>query len=122
VNSKNGLLGGIGNLLGQRPTDMWANQTSVAPAVLGGSQISTIGGYQLEELERAMRQKEKSKMIEDGDIIIRKVRNGFRVIAVKTTGGHGMMGQTEDYIATDIDNVHDVIKLASVNGRLDAAK
>lgn len=52
-----------------------------------------------------------------GNLVIKQVRNGFEVMVV------GQPGFTSDtYVATDVDNLCDVIKLALVNKAMDAAK
>lgn len=56
-------------------------------------------------------------MILDGDIIVRRVKNGYRVIAVSGTHVH-----PDEYVATDFDDLFDVLKLASVNHKLAASK
>lgn len=55
--------------------------------------------------------------VASGNLVVRQVRNGFEVTVV------GQPGHTSDtYVATDIDNLCDVIRLALVNKAMDAAK
>lgn len=116
----NSILGGIGNLVG------WPTPTSATSSPNTGGYSSQLGGVdlhsQLEAVRRTQEIKEQSKMVQDGDIVIRKVRNGYRVIRV--SHGPNAYASTapvvgDEYVALDLDAVGDVIKLAMVNSRLD---
>lgn len=61
------------------------------------------------------------KMLQDGDLVVRRVRNGYRVMRY-ASGGPGHAAMADEYVAVDMDAVHDVLKLAEVNSRIDAAK
>lgn len=121
--STKGLLGSIGNMLGGQP-DRYANAIGVSsyPTLPNNADMwsNQITGQTINT-----RELETRKMVSEGDIIVRKVRNGYRIMVVSGYNQPGMLGAplvTEDYVARDMDEVHDVIKLASVNSRLDAAK
>ena len=76
-----------------------------------------IMGHDVRDIERAMEQMRANNMLESGDFVIRKVRNGYRVLVAPIQGN-----RFDEYIAKDLTEVADVLKLATVNGRLDAAK
>lgn len=83
-----------------------------------GNHVSHVAGYDIHELERAIAQsREKSAMIESGDLIVRKARNGYRILVAAGQGA-----KPDEYVAKDLDEVHEVLKLASANMRIDAAK
>lgn len=122
------ILSGLGNV--------WSNpsNTSAAPSInpygnqggtlsngptvgphLGGMQNYPSPGYLNDIIEQEI--KRRNTMAVAGDIIVRPARNGYRVIVVPGNGK-----DPEEYVATDLDNVHEVLKLATVNQKIDAAK
>ena len=119
MNLKNGLLGGIGNMLGGSPAQdagLWTNHTtSVIGSGLSNADYDAILPQQA--VLQSSGKKAAQSMLHNGDIIVRKARNGYRVIVYNSVGA-----EADEYIATDIEHVHDVLKLASVNQTLDAAK
>ena len=58
----------------------------------------------------------KGLNMEENDIIVRKVRNGYNIIVVYAAGS-----KSDIYVATDLDAVAEVLKVASVNRALDRA-
>ena len=58
----------------------------------------------------------KGLNMEENDIIVRKVRNGYNVIVIYAAGS-----KSDIYVATDLDAVAEVLKVASVNRALDRA-
>lgn len=70
----------------------------------------------------AQNAKQNISMLQGKDIVIRKVRNGWRVIVVSERDHTGQCAPLDEYIAKDFDDLQEVLKLATVNQRVDGAK
>ena len=104
----------FGNILGGNPGNAAINNSPV----IGNPSLMAHGSIlQNSNTMTTLPQVSPMYTLGSGNLVIKQVRNGFEVMVV------GQPGFTSDtYVATDVDNLCDVIKLALVNKAMDAAK